>query len=123
MRLNFPFTCKDSSMELIASSTDEVASNIDADADIAAFDTDLPAEHNVWMFSLFYCLHLNQLHDKHNHMPYISVSWSFGACFWCQIFRAEPELQFTNNNSQFASVSRRNGADDYIRIYVFANGL
>lgn len=34
-------------MELIASSTDDIASNIDGDADIAAFDTDLPAEHNV----------------------------------------------------------------------------
>ena len=34
-------------MELIPSSTDDVASNIDGDVDIAAFDTDLPAEHNV----------------------------------------------------------------------------
>lgn len=34
-------------MDFVASSTDDVASNIDGDVDIAAFDTDLPAEHNV----------------------------------------------------------------------------
>lgn len=37
----------DSNMELQASSTDDVASNGGSDADIAIFDTDLPAEHNV----------------------------------------------------------------------------
>lgn len=58
--LNFLFVCMrknnatqcvhfllDSNMELQASSTDDIASNSGSDADIAVFDTDLPAEHNV----------------------------------------------------------------------------
>lgn len=49
------FVLLDSSMELIASSTDDIASSIDGNADIAAFDTDLPAEHNV---SISICLSL-----------------------------------------------------------------
>ncbi|XP_031632675.1 protein cereblon homolog [Contarinia nasturtii] len=35
-----------SSISMLASSTEDVASNMDGDVDIAAFDTDLPAEHN-----------------------------------------------------------------------------
>lgn len=34
-------------MDLQASGTEDIASNVDVDPDIAAFDTDLPAEHNV----------------------------------------------------------------------------
>lgn len=37
----------DSSMEILASSTEDLASNNDTDADVTAFDTDLPAAHNV----------------------------------------------------------------------------
>lgn len=45
----------DSSIELIASSTEDVASNIDVDAGIPAFDTDLPAEHHVRTFEYCAC--------------------------------------------------------------------
>lgn len=41
-------------MDMAASGTDDMASNIDGDSDIAAFDTDLPAEHNVCKNSCFF---------------------------------------------------------------------
>lgn len=50
MRLKKIDSFLDSSMDLFASSTEDVASNTDADADITAFDTDLPAAHNVNTF-------------------------------------------------------------------------
>lgn len=34
-------------MEILASSTDDLTSNGDTDAEVPAFDTDLPAAHNV----------------------------------------------------------------------------
>lgn len=48
----FFFSPLDSSMELLEqSSNEDAASNIDTDADIVEFDTDLPAAHNVCTFS------------------------------------------------------------------------
>lgn len=52
----FFFAQLDSSMELLEqSSNEDAASNIDTDADIVEFDTDLPAAHNVctFLFLLF----------------------------------------------------------------------
>lgn len=42
----FFLTNLDSSMDILASSTEDLASN-DTDPDVTAFDTDLPAAHNV----------------------------------------------------------------------------
>lgn len=56
MRLKKIGSSLDSSMDLFASSTEDVASNTDADADVTAFDTDLPAAHNVNIF-FFICFY------------------------------------------------------------------
>lgn len=37
-------------MDILVSSTADTVSNIDTDADVTAFDTDLPAAHNVSTF-------------------------------------------------------------------------
>lgn len=48
----------DSSMEILASSTEDLASNVDTEADVVtAFDTDLPAEHNVSTHTKTICSH------------------------------------------------------------------
>lgn len=41
-------------MDILASSTDDLASNVDTDADVTAFDTDLPAAHNVSTFQFIF---------------------------------------------------------------------
>lgn len=52
-------------MELLEqSSNEDAASNIDTDADIVEFDTDLPAAHNVctFLFLLFWISNILSFH-------------------------------------------------------------
>lgn len=52
------FSYLDSSMEMLdPPSHEEAVSNIDTDADIADFDTDLPAAHNVRSFASISIFH------------------------------------------------------------------
>lgn len=60
-------------MDLIASSTDDIASNNEGDADIAVFDTDLPAEHNVCIF--FFRDTVSRYIDLIRSYVYVSVPW------------------------------------------------
>lgn len=100
-------------MELIPSSTDDVASNIDGDVDIAAFDTDLPAEHNVsnaitkWMWQLM-------------ENMFISVLGWLGASVRRWVPRTKQIVYNTDYNSQFVGFPGWNVAHDFIASYVSA---
>lgn len=100
-------------MELIPSSTDDVASNIDGDVDIAAFDTDLPAEHNVsiaikeWMSQLMEAM-------------CISVPGWLGAGVRCWVPRTEQIVHDTDYHSQFIGFPGWNVAHDFIATHVSA---
>lgn len=69
-------------MEFLVSSTADTVSNFDTDPDVTAFDTDLPAAHNVSAFFFIYpcevCLAHSLPHHSFMHIAHEIHMFFFG---------------------------------------------
>lgn len=100
MRLNKSDFSSDSNMDVFASGTEDTSSNIDTDANVTAFDTDLPAAHNVsTILKIFRSQFLSVTHSQCLLVSHFSIwaNWNeYRACnIWNQIEIMNYHLLFT----------------------------